>query len=346
MSTDIHKEQNWLIIISLGILALLATGFILVYASSVLIPFVLAIFIYLLISPILDFQILKLKIPRMIGVTVTLLLVMVFLAILILLISEAVQLIYTTASEYRDGFVNLAEMVLTKMKEMGLDIEVPEIRNDLKARIPKFAADTFGTTMAVTSTIIFVSIFLIFLLAGRNPHTIRTGVYGTIDSKIRRYISMKTILSLITGFSVWVVLQLFGLKLAVVFGMLTFILNYIPSIGSIIATCLPIPIAVAQFSSPMMVSLVVIIPGAIQITIGNFIEPKLMGQELKLHPVVILLALSFWGLLWGVIGMILAVPITAAIRIVLMQFETLRPVARILAGKLPGYPEESSDSEE
>ena len=74
----------------------------------------------------------------------------------------------------------------------------------------------------------------------------------------------------------------------------------------------------------------------IQMAVGNVIEPKIMGQGLKLHPIVILLALAFWGLLWGIIGMLLAVPITAAIRIILMQFETLRPIARLLAGQLPG----------
>jgi AI-2 transport protein TqsA len=71
-------------------------------------------------------------------------------------------------------------------------------------------------------------------------------------------------------------------------------------------------------------------------SIGNIIEPKLLGEGLQLHPVIILLALSFWGLLWGVVGMFLAVPMTAIIRIVLMQFDTLRPVGRLLAGELPG----------
>jgi AI-2 transport protein TqsA len=76
----------------------------------------------------------------------------------------------------------------------------------------------------------------------------------------------------------------------------------------------------------------VVIPGVIHNLIGNLIEPKLMGEGLDLHPVTILLALSFWGLLWGIVGMFLATPITAAIRIVLMQFDTLRPIANLLAG--------------
>ncbi len=77
------------------------------------------------------------------------------------------------------------------------------------------------------------------------------------------------------------------------------------------------------------------VPCLIQMVFGNFLEPKILGEGLNLHPVTILLALSFWGLLWGVAGMFLAAPITAVIRIILMQFDTLKPVGNALAGKLP-----------
>ena len=119
-------------------------------------------------------------------------------------------------------------------------------------------------------------------------------------------------------------------------------MNFIPSIGSIISTLLPIPVAVASFETFGPVVLVILIPGMIQMIIGNGIEPKLMGEGRNLHPVTVLLTLSCWGMLWGVVGMLLAVPMTAVIRIVLMQFETLRPVGDLLAGKLPGCDEDSA----
>jgi AI-2 transport protein TqsA len=141
------------------------------------------------------------------------------------------------------------------------------------------------------------------------------------------------IVSAITGLLVWSILTFVGLKLAGAFGILAFLLNFIPSIGSIVATLLPIPIAVVQFqSSPWTIVLVVAVPGILQNILGNFIEPKLQGEGLNLHPVTIVLALSFWGLLWGIVGMFLAAPITAALRIVLMQFDTLKPIGRLLAG--------------
>ena len=153
-------------------------------------------------------------------------------------------------------------------------------------------------------------------------------------------------ISAITGVLVWVTLTIIGLKLAGVFGILAFLLNFIPSIGSIIVTFLPVPIAVVQFqSSPWLIVLVVAIPGAIQNLLGNIIEPKLQGEGLNLHPVTILLALSFWGLLWGIVGMFLAAPITAAIRIVLMQFDMLRPIAKLMAGDLTEPPPSARPSE-
>ena len=143
-------------------------------------------------------------------------------------------------------------------------------------------------------------------------------------------------ISILNGLLVWAILASVGLELAAVFGMLAFILNFIPNIGSIIATLLPIPIAVAQFQSPWPVIFIVAVPGTVQIVLGYLLEPKWMGKELDLHPVTVLLALSFWGMLWGITGMFVAVPLTGILRIILMQFETLRPIGNLLIGELPG----------
>jgi AI-2 transport protein TqsA len=124
--------------------------------------------------------------------------------------------------------------------------------------------------------------------------------------------------------------------MAWLFAFIVFLLSFIPSIGPIIATLLPLPVAVTQFHDPWTIAAVILIPGAIHMVIGNIIEPKLMGRGLELHPVTVLLALAFWGLLWGVVGMVLAVPIVAMLRIVLSHFGTTRSLADLLAGHLPG----------
>ncbi len=116
---------------------------------------------------------------------------------------------------------------------------------------------------------------------------------------------------------------------------MAFLLNFIPSIGSVVATLLPLPVALIQFDSGVMIALVVLLPGVVQFTIGNIVEPLIMGEGLDLHPVVILMALVFWGLLWGVVGMLLAAPITAVLRIVFARLRITRPLADLMAGRLP-----------
>jgi AI-2 transport protein TqsA len=120
-----------------------------------------------------------------------------------------------------------------------------------------------------------------------------------------------------------------------VFGITAFLLNFVPSIGSIVATLLPLPIALVQYDSLWPVLGVLLLPGLVQIVVGNGVEPMVMGEGLELHPVTILLALMFWGLLWGIPGMLLAAPMTAVLRIVLVRIQTTRPVAELLAGRLP-----------
>jgi AI-2 transport protein TqsA len=333
---DLKKEGDWLTTISLATIAIFALGAMLIYARSVLIPFVLAVLIFLLVSPVLDFLVLKLRFKRALAVLVTLLLVLVIISIVFVLLSEAVQTIIATAGLYADSFVNLIDIGIEKMNRWNVTPDIANINEIITNKVPGMVTGSFGTAFDIISELFLIAIFVIFLLAGRHPELAWHGVYADIIAKIRRYIITKTAVSTVTGILVWLTLAAFGLDLAPVFGMLAFLLNFIPSIGSIIATLLPIPIAVAQFQgNPWMIVLVIAIPGAIQITIGNVIEPKIMGKGLDLHPIVILLALSFWGLIWGAVGMFLSVPITAMIRIVLMQFETLKPVGMLLAGKLP-----------
>lgn len=328
-----HDESTWLTTGSLMVLAGVAAAFALIYTRAIMIPFVLAIFIVSLVSPILDFQVIRLKFPRPIAVTITFLIVVVVIALLCFLIVDAIQTLVATAGRYSDSFANLAGQVILRVKEWGIDLKQEKMVTDVRNKIPQLVTGAVGTVVGIVSSFFFVLIFVMFLLAGRNPYAVRSGVRADIDQQIRRYIAIKIAVSTLTGILVWAILTAIGLDLAGVFGMLAFLLNFIPSIGSIISTFLPIPIAVAQFEqAPWMIVFVIAVPGTIQTVIGNVIEPKWMGEGLHLHSITVLLALSFWGLLWGITGMFLAAPLTAIIRIILMQFETLRPIGKLLAG--------------
>jgi AI-2 transport protein TqsA len=120
-----------------------------------------------------------------------------------------------------------------------------------------------------------------------------------------------------------------------VFGLLAFLLNFIPSIGSIIATVLPLPVVLMSPDiTPSVAVLAIALPGGVQFTIGTLLSPKVMGDSLELHPVTILLALTVWGSIWGIVGMLLATPITAVMKMLFERLELTRPIARLMAGRI------------
>ena len=352
--SPLTDEQKRIMTSCLMVLAAVAIAGVLVFTRSVMIPFVISIFIVSIVSPIVDYQVMRLKFPRSVAVTLALVLVMAVVSTFSLFVFGSIQRVGAAALNYATAVEGLGTEVSSDGKYIArvgnlLDIieeRLTEIINglarDVANQIPALAQHTAGTAVDVLSSGFLVVIFVIFLLAGRNPHAIRTGIYAEVDEKIREYIATKVALSAVTGLIVWGILGYFELKFAGMFGLLAFMLNFIPSIGSVIATLLPLPVAFFQFRNPdtglewASIIGVLIWPGAVQMFIGNVIEPKLMGKGLELHPVTVVLMLAFWGLLWGAIGAILAVPMTAVLRIVLMRFDAGKPIGRLLAGELPG----------
>jgi AI-2 transport protein TqsA len=343
MESTRRKEQIWLAVGSLMIIAVVALAAGLVYTKIVLVPFVLALFLTTVVAPVVDFQVIRCKIPQSLAIVLALVLVVAFLSVLGMFLIVAIDAIDTTAREYINSFQNPTNQIFDWLKN-NWDIQQSDSSkfiSDLKQRLPTIVTQVAGTGTVLIMNLIangmLITFFVIFLLAGRNSRRQRLGLHKELETAVRRYIVIKFTISAVTGLLVWWILSMLGLHMAFVFGLLTFLLNFIPSIGSVIATILPLPLAMAQFGGDWtMIICVVAIPGGLQLVIGNAIEPKLMGRGLELHPVTILMSLAFWGLLWGYMGMVLAVPITAMIRIVLVRFETTRAIGNLLGGKLPG----------
>ena len=194
---------------------------------------------------------------------------------------------------------------------------------------------TGGALTNVVSNGVRVLIFLCFLLFGRGGSGEGFSGWAEIESNVRRYIVVKSILSLTTGLLTGAILLTLGIDLAILFGLLAFLLNFIPSIGSIIAVVLPLPVVlVSPDMSPTTAVLAFALPGAVQFGLGNVLEPRLMGQRFDLHPIAVILSLIFWGMLWGTIGMFLATPITAVTRILLQKHAATRPMAELLSGRI------------
>ena len=124
-----------------------------------------------------------------------------------------------------------------------------------------------------------------------------------------------------------------GIDAPLFWAFLIFILNFIPTIGSLIATLFPTVFALLQFGEITPAVLVLAIVGSIQLIVGNFIEPRLMGNTLNISPLVVFLTLSLWGVMWGVTGMLLSVPITVILIIIMSEFPGTQPLAVLLSQK-------------
>ncbi|NOQ72659.1 MAG: AI-2E family transporter [Crocinitomix sp.] len=154
-----------------------------------------------------------------------------------------------------------------------------------------------------------------------------------IDTSISKYITLKTLVSLMAGGLSFIVFKSVGLDAAIFWAFLISLLNFIPIVGALIGTLIPATMALLQFPDPTQAIIILLTVGTIQMIIGNIIEPKIMGNSLNVSSLVVILALSFWGTIWGITGMVLSVIITVILVILLGQFESTKKVAILLSDK-------------
>jgi AI-2 transport protein TqsA len=292
------------------------------------------------VSPLIEIQVTRLRMPRAAAISVALVLAFLFFGGVAALVSASLGQLAANADGYQAKATQLLSSATSMLPLERLGIDAAAVSDPLK----KFSVGTLGslllgTTNAILDILsngILVLIFMVFLLlgaSGRPPDPDST--WSEIDARIKRYLVTKGVLSAATGALVGGTLALLGIDLALVFGLFAFLLNFIPSIGSIIATFLPLPVVIASPDISMLAAVLAIaIPGAIQFSIGNVIEPKVVGESLDLHPVAILMNLIIWGMLWGIVGMLLSTPILVVIKILCEKFEGTRPLAALLAGRI------------
>jgi AI-2 transport protein TqsA len=339
-----------LILTALGITAALY------FFSSVLIPFVLAIFLTLCLTPFVDFQMHWLHIPRRSAIFTTLAIGCGFLVLATLLVTWSADQILQNRDEYEKQFQQLLVRTrgllppdwYTKPNKPGRTTNKPLMDPNQPSQSPaeplirvptntirEVLTDIASSVMGVISNGLMVLIFMIFMVAGQGTYKAPpTSLWWEIESRIKRYTLTIMLTSGITGVLVGLSLSLLHVEFGWMFGFLAFMLNFIPNIGSIIATIMPLPVALIDPQLGMISKiLVLVIPGSIQLVIGNIIQPKMMGESLDLHPIVVLLSLIFFGTIWGIIGMFLAVPITAVVNIFLQRFDYTRSIADLMSGK-------------
>lgn len=205
-----------------------------------------------------------------------------------------------------------------------------------------------GATARLNTTISFWIVVIVYVLLGlldvesvaRNirkalsqetANAVIAGVSQTA-SKLRRYMLVRTIMSIATGALVWVLAEASGLHFAAEWGVIALTLNYIPFIGPFVATLLPSAYALAQFGSPFAAVLIFAGLNVIQFIVGSYLEPRVAGYALSLSPFLVLFSVFLWSYLWGVFGAFIGVPITITALTFFWQFSSTRWVAEICGG--------------
>ena len=220
-----------------------------------------------------------------------------------------------------------------------LEEKTSQALQELVKTLSTYLQSVLFTLVSSLSTLlsygVLILIFVFFLLSehGQSSNS-RPALITEIETQVRKYLVMKTVISFFTGLTFGFILWIFGVPLAILFGTLAFALNFIPNIGPLVANALPVPFLILNSQlSPFAAITCLILISAVQFISGNVIETRLMGKSFDVSPTVLLLALMFFGLIWGIVGMFLATPIISIVKIILNQSQGGRTVSELMAGR-------------
>lgn len=332
----IERIASWLFIISMVVVCL-------DYFSSFLQPLVLAVMVWYLIYVLKEFarriKIRGKKLPEWLLTTITFILIILIIFGVIEIVTYNLELIIDRSPVYIansrrlfegiqtiEGFEKIQERVIGKLEEFDFKPLLTGLLNSLSG----FAGNIFMIIIYVSFLLAEEKLFnkKLNIVVSESKHS---GYYYKIitevNEAVRTYVFVKTQMSLLTGVLSYIILISFKVDFPVLWAFLIFLLNYIPYIGSLIATLLPATFAVFQFQSFSIFIWIFIAIQVVQVAVGNILEPKVMGKTLNLSPLGVLLALTFWGIIWGILGMIISVPITSTLVIVASRVPGMRSVA-------------------
>jgi len=321
--------------VCLLVLATVAGAFALRWLRPVMIPFVLSLVISLGLGLCVE-TLQRLRAPRALALPVVALLGLGALAGLGALLSASVAQLAANADLYGEQLGELLDRLYN-----GLPGEFRAMLGTEQERLRSIPVETVGGLLTrianaivnLFSQSLLVLIFVLFLVTGGGARGRAAGIWGEVRVQVESYLVSKLLISAATGVLVGSALFLLGVPLAMAFGVMAFLLNFIPNVGSLISTLLPLPVVIVSPEvGPVAAVLAIVLPAAIQFAMGSVLEPKLVGDSLGLHPVAVLIGLIVWGMLWGVVGMLLATPMTAVLKMLLSKFSGSRPLAQLLAG--------------
>ncbi|RYH03282.1 AI-2E family transporter [Salipiger sp. IMCC34102] len=341
---------------ALVIIAFAVVLFLLVQARFLLISLATAIILFSLTSDVINFiarqRIGPVRIPNWLASLAAVLLIAAALITLTSILVAQLNTVLVTTLAYAE---RAPDAIAALFGWAGADVE-EAVRNSVASiELSGYLRGAAGGATSMTQASVLVILFVGFLFVERvwfqtklsnfigDPEQARRvgRIIGSIIHRVNYYLLVKTGISLVTGAMTYVLARAFGLEIALPLGVITFVLNFIPNVGSIIATGLVALAAYIQLGDPWYTTVIFAVAGTIQFVNGSIIDPMLMGRALRLSSFGILLSLAFWGAVWGIPGMFLSVPIMVMLLVVCSHVEALRPVAILLSRE--GLPEDDGE---
>lgn len=309
-------------------------------AAAIINPLLLAVFFATLCSPLLD-GLKRVGIPHGLAVVLVVLGFLVIALFLMVFVGRSVNTLSRELPFCQERIAELFNKTAAWLNQMGMDISNSPLTDYITpGKIMSVFSYGLSLIRGVFTNMFLILLTVLFILleASSFPRKIQDvssdperGLdhFKTMTANINRYMGLKALFSLATGAALWILLSLIGVNFAGTWGLLAFFLNFIPSIGSIIAAIPAILWALIQlgFPSAMLTLLAYLV---VNVAIGNFLEPKFMGRKLGLSPLVVFLSLIFWGWVLGPVGMVLSVPLTMIAKIALASSEDTRWIAVML----------------
>lgn len=341
---------------------------IMINGSTILVPIVVAIGIWLVLNNVANlihgWKFGGFQLPRSVAMGLGMLIILLLSMRLTGLFVRNTRQFMRELPVYTENLNSLLNTIPASVWTMLLG-EDADLSVSIVDHLFTYATDFFtayiSTVAAQTanfaSNAIYIAVYVIFLLLEQGTFAAKTRymfsdptrrtefqtIMQSIQEQVQTYITVKTAVSFITGLVSYVIMLLFQLEHAIIWALLIFILNFIPNIGSIIAVAFPAIMGLLQFGNFATVSMLVLILGLVQVAVGYFVEPRMMGNQLNISPFVVLVALGVFGAIWGITGMFLSVPLTVMLMIVFSHFDTTRPLAVLLSGDGKVYGIEESD---
>jgi len=261
---------------------------------------------------------------------------------LILIVAENALAVADEAPRYQRRLVALETKIADYFELENVTVIQDAIRGIDLGRAIGNLATTLTSLLGRSSLVFLYAVFILLearylgakfnaLFPDRAKRDWISQVLRRIDRDIHTYLGVKTFVSLVTAILSYIVMKAVGLKFSEFWGLLVFVLNFIPTIGSIVSTALPSLVALLQFESTGKFLVILIGITVIQQFMGSFVDPSMMGESLNVSPLVVIVSLVFWGTMWGIPGMFLCVPLTVIMMIILSNFRQTRWVAILLS---------------